>query len=455
MYLVLKINIIVLNNFNMHEPNFMGKDGYNPFFQGVVEDRIDPLQLGRIKVRVLGLHTEQKSLIPTEDLFWCDCAFPLYSASVSGIGNSLPRVVPGSWVLLYFRDGPSFQDPVILFSLPGRPEVPANNASGFSDPRDNPALFETLAAAPKKIQTRSYPITGQGAILVEESAAQPFPRVTNPLDNVLNEPDVNRLARNDSTIGDTIVATKISNRDLNVPIALGADTETWDEPVTGYNAQYSFNSVFESESGHIIEIDDTPNNERLHTWHRTGTFEEIQPDGSKIIKVVMDNYEITLRDKLVDVRGTCDVSVQGNINLYVGYNANIEINNNANVVVKGNTNISTFGTAAITTAGTVSIWNQSNCDITTEGNTNILTKGTTSIETEKDTLILSKGATSIETDGSATIFTRGDMDISTGGDLTFSVMGNFNVAIEGAINLRSQTEIKLLAPSIELNPPSI
>ena len=33
------------------------------------------------------------------------------------------------------------------------------------------------------------------------------------------------------------------------------------------NATYSYNHVFESESGHIIEIDDTLDNERLYTSH--------------------------------------------------------------------------------------------------------------------------------------------------------------------------------------------
>ena len=32
-------------------------------FIGVVEDRNDPLQLGRVRVRVYSIHTEDKSLI--------------------------------------------------------------------------------------------------------------------------------------------------------------------------------------------------------------------------------------------------------------------------------------------------------------------------------------------------------------------------------------------------------
>ena len=50
---------------------FMGFDGFI-WFTGVVEDRRDPMKLGRMKVRIAGIHTELKEQgleegIPTED----------------------------------------------------------------------------------------------------------------------------------------------------------------------------------------------------------------------------------------------------------------------------------------------------------------------------------------------------------------------------------------------------
>ena len=46
---------------------FMGQDGFS-WFVGVVEDRDDPHRLGRVRVRALGYHTEDKTKIPTESL---------------------------------------------------------------------------------------------------------------------------------------------------------------------------------------------------------------------------------------------------------------------------------------------------------------------------------------------------------------------------------------------------
>ena len=45
---------------------FMGLDGFI-WFTGVVEDRDDPSKLGRVRVRCVGHHTDDKSKIPTKD----------------------------------------------------------------------------------------------------------------------------------------------------------------------------------------------------------------------------------------------------------------------------------------------------------------------------------------------------------------------------------------------------
>ena len=56
---------------------------------------------------------------------------------------------------------------------------------------------------------------------------------------------------------------------------IGQGPGTWKEPRPDslYGAVYPYNHVHLSESGHLTEVDDTPNNERLHRYHRTGTYE--------------------------------------------------------------------------------------------------------------------------------------------------------------------------------------
>lgn len=88
------------------------------YYVGVVEDREDPLKIGRCRVRVVGLHTEDKAILPTEDLPWALPVLPITNASVSGIGESPVGLVPGTWVMVIFRD-PDQQFPIMLGTLPG------------------------------------------------------------------------------------------------------------------------------------------------------------------------------------------------------------------------------------------------------------------------------------------------------------------------------------------------
>ena len=174
----------------------MGFDGFI-WFQGVVESREDPLYLGRMKVRILGIHSENKSDLPTADLPWAYPVMPITSASMNGIGQAPLGVVEGTWVIGFFRDGENCQEPMVFGTIGGIPNKPANTSQGFNDPRG------------------IYPDT-----------------------NYLGEPDTNRLARNNNTsqMLDTIVKEKKIKRKTGVETALNADN-SWNEPYTEFNSK--------------------------------------------------------------------------------------------------------------------------------------------------------------------------------------------------------------------------
>ena len=160
------------------------------WFHGVVEDRDDPLKLGRCRVRCLGYHTADKSVLPSSDLPWAFPLSPINSASMSGIGTTPVGPVEGTWVLGFFRDGSSAQEPVIMGTLPGIPkEIPLSDI-GFSDPNGK-----------------------------------------YPLEEYLEEADTNRIARNEN-IDKTIVQTKKDNLDeMETATGIG-EQNTIKEPET-------------------------------------------------------------------------------------------------------------------------------------------------------------------------------------------------------------------------------
>lgn len=108
------------------------------WFVGVVEDRSDPLEQGRVRVRVVGVHPFSKIQgdvvgIPVEDLPWMSVVLPVTSATVSGVSGAVTGVLPGSsvfgiWLDKYKTNG------IVLGTYSGNQKNIPNSEEGFSDP---------------------------------------------------------------------------------------------------------------------------------------------------------------------------------------------------------------------------------------------------------------------------------------------------------------------------------
>lgn len=99
---------------NRSDDQFIG--GVFTWFTGVVEDINDPQLMNRVRVRCFGFHTQDKGIVRTTDLPWATVMMPPTSASFKGAGSNHELVV-GSWVVGFFRDGPSAQDPIVMGSI--------------------------------------------------------------------------------------------------------------------------------------------------------------------------------------------------------------------------------------------------------------------------------------------------------------------------------------------------
>lgn len=262
------------------------------WFTGVVEDIFDPLEMNRVRVRCFGYHTHDKALIRTEDLPWATIMLPTTSAGMSGLGTTPHGLLQGSWVVGFFRDGKEAQDPIIMGAIASSMDEKPNVESGFADPAGD-----------------------------------------YPKEDYVGESDVNRLARSQDT-ETKLVENKNNSITKSVPTANGANS-TWDEPESPYAAEYPFNKVVQTISGHVFETDDTENAERIHEYHKSGTFREIHPDGTIVTRIVGDDYVIVAKDNNVNIKGNVNLTIDENCTTYVKKDWNIQVDGNMNVNVAG------------------------------------------------------------------------------------------------------------------------
>jgi hypothetical protein len=245
----------------------LGEEGFR-WWVGVVEDREDPKQLGRVRVRIYNVHPFTSSggpdisLVPTEHLPWATSLNSVISSGIysevlkDGVGLSPVGLAVGSHVVGFFADSNECQLPIIMGSFAG------------------------LSGSDEK----------------------------NELPN--------------SSIGKNTVGSVKNNTKV------GASSPFAGEPQSPFNPKYPYNKSFRSESGHLIEIDDSPGNERVHVFHKTGTYVEIDKNGQTVIKSVSNRYDVTVGSNEVYVGGNVNVKVKGNVNMFVDGTYTVESKGN-------------------------------------------------------------------------------------------------------------------------------
>ena len=490
---------------------FMGKGGFI-WWQGVVEDRHDPLYLGRCRIRVLGWHSENKNDQPTEGLPWAYPVSPITSASQTGVGTSPIGPVEGTWVIGFYRDGEDGQEPMFFGTVGGIPELDAkgiNNdgtavgGQGFLDPRleggdvghplfpdeggkrdlfynpmtdmvpREPATIihnakpdptedvqtvqvSATTTLEKKGEVRSLigqtgpraPVPPFTVKVVEQGIRSTYPdtglantsiSATRNL-NYLKEPTTNRLARGIRGNTDTsdprvsgIVFEKMENRKAGQMHIPTADGKAWSEPSIPWKAIYPYNHVHQTESGHVIEMDDTPNWERLHWYHRTGTFTEIHPVGIKVDKIVNNYYNIILGAKYTHIEASDYTTIDGSQENYILGNRTDKVDGDYSVSIKrGRFNVNnTLG--AINLIASKLTLKASETLTLSANNVIIEKKSASSSETttgdEKKTV---GGKFTIQS-GSYSLNSQGSVGMQTGGGMTLNITDSINESIFGVL----------------------
>lgn len=301
------------------------------WFTGKVEDIADPKKLGRVRVRIHGLHSE--SLVPNlatgegidpTTLPWALPMQDITSQAQNGLGRSPTGIRVGTIVVGFARDGELYNDLVIMGTIAGAPE-------GINDVNEHALGIET-----------------------------------------------------------DLVKNKKSAVKKGVAIAGGG---SWNEPETKFAAKYPENYVYTTDNGIVIEIDDTKGAERVHIYHPSGTFHEIHPDGTLVTKGKNDSFEIVLKDKNLSVGGSININAGDNCTLKVGSNCEIDVGGNTNIKTSdciidasGKVKVDAGGDVDVKAGGSVKISASSSAEIKASGSVTI--KGSSVILKGSKTVVI-------------------------------------------------------------------
>ena len=363
-----------------NDKNFLGRNGFI-WFNGVVEDRLDPQYTGRVRVRCIGYHTQDKIKLPTADLPWATVVLPTTAAGISGLGSSPSALVEGSWVFGYFRDE-DLQEPIVLGSMPGRPIELANTSKGFYDPNGVYPKYKD------EVDTNRLAVN-----LKNNEGNEINPHLSLTLRRSTRETNIATADFNPTTAADGSVID-------------GSDGDLWSQPTIPYAAVYPYNKVFETESGHIKEYDDTSGNERIHERHRSGTSYEISANGTRTDIIKGDHFTVLTNDNKVLIGGDADVSIDGRHKIYIN---------------KSNTPFNDY---------TIQIGANANVNIQVDsGDINLVT-----------------------VDGNVNVNSGGNYNLKVQGDMTVDVEGSMITTVEGS-NTENTTGAKIIrGATIDLNP---
>ena len=416
-------------------------------FVGVVEDRVDPQQLGRVKVRIYSVHNPDKNEVSIDHLPWAMVLNPITSASMSGVGRSPTGIVEGTWVFGLFLDENEYQLPLVLGTLIGNP-TESPTGEGFTDPEGK------------------YP-------------------TNDPSKSELGESSVNRHARDETAEDHITLMEKRAAKMSGIESAKGSKVESvlankgdafyertvWDEPHPRFGGQgpllpggvpqsvYPMNHVWYTEAGHLFEVDDTPDAERIHWFHIKGTYQEIQPDGNRVTKINGHDYTMILKDNDVYIRGNVNVTVDSDVRMLVKGDMITEVGGNYMLTVggdyikkvAGNEAKEILSDQAIQINGNRHERVSKNKNETTIGNYDETVKGTHGEIIFGEENIINANNTTRTTDGVNKAVASNKVGLQSGDAIVFTADNTLAMKSVNDMTISSNTLIDIDAPKYDLD----
>ena len=167
-------------------------------------------------------------------------------------------------------------------------------------------------------------------------------------------------------------------------------------PKSDFQAQYPFNAVTVTRSGHEFHVDDTPGHERLRQAHKSGTFFEASADGRKVELVVGNDHKYVKGGLTLTVDNNGDIKISGNLRLVVEGDMQAEVHGNMNSIVSGDSTVATLGDSVQMIGGDAITKVDGSMSAKVDKNLNAQIGSDAEIEVKGDTSLVGKGDIDIE-----------------------------------------------------------
>jgi len=414
------------------DANSFGKEDYDfpGNYRAIVEDNEDPLQLGRVRVRISGIHSLDVNETPVDHLPWAEPCLAMYYSGGKNLDNKTgkdsDRYKPGGGSN-FIPPQRTSDDLTISFVDP----IQESDGTGgiYTTPRKGSQVWvffenndhtrpQYWSLAPKKDDWVKQKNKLVNEIKIKKDNVKFWQ------DNI--DPLIDKEEHKGKFTTTQNAKIKTINEKPKIEIFNIDDIENYH--ITSYTSPGGVT--------HIIVNKD--NLEKHYIIHK-GTIEYIEHNGQRKIMVGNNGFKDSNNaGKANDLENL----VANNYELHIGGDFEIFVNKSKSIQVEGDYQLNANKNIGIVSRnGNVNIVVETgDVNIDTGGNTNLNVKGNAQVHVEKDLTAKVEGKLTVESVGKTSIKCNSDLSVESSSNISFKAAGDINFESGASLNISSSSD---------------
>lgn len=412
------------------DTNAFGKEDYDfpGNYRAIVEDNEDPLDIGRVRVRILGIHSLDVTETPVDHLPWAEPCLAMYYSGGKNLNNKTgkdtDRYKPMGGD--NFIPPPRHSDDLTISFVDN---IQKEDGTGgiFTVPRKGSQVW-LFFENNDHTRPQYWSLASKKSDWVEQKK-----KLINVIktkkenvkywqDNI--EPLIDKEIHNGKFTATQNAKVKTTNEKPKIEIFNIDDIDNYH--ITSYTSP-----------GGITHITVNKDNLEKHYIVHKGTIEYIEHNGQR--KIMIGNNEF--RDNgNVGKANDLENLVANNYELHIGGDFEIFVKKSKSVQIEGDYQVNVNKNVGIVSRdGNVNIVvERGDVNIDTGGNANMNIKGSAQIHVEKDIIAKVEGKSTIEIGGKTSIKCNSDISIESDANISFKAGKNLNFESGSTMNVTSK-----------------